>query len=89
MTTENCAPLLKQVSESLSYLLDRIELTSNKLTDLENRLEPVRSLNPIGCDTSVEKHKQQCELSKTITDYGDKVNFLSNRIGDILSTLEI
>ncbi len=90
MTTDNCATLKQaQVNESLNYLLDRIELASSKLTDLEGRLEPVRLLRPIGCDKSAEKQKEQCKLAKTITDYGDKVNFLSNRIGDILSTLEI
>ncbi len=90
MTTDDCATLKQtQVNESLSYLLDRIELASSKLADLERRLEPVRLPRPTGTEKSTEKQKEQCTLAKTITDYGDKVNFLSNRIGDILATLEI
>lgn len=78
-----------QVNESLSYLLDRIEFTSNQLAELERRLEPVRLLRPTGTGKGDEKQKEQCTLAKMITDYGDRVNSLSNRISDILSTLEI
>lgn len=78
-----------QVSEAMSYLLNCIELTDNKLTDLENRLEQVRwlRLNEIG--KLAETEKEKCKLAKTISDYGDRVNLLSDRIGEILATLEI
>jgi hypothetical protein len=90
MITDNCTSIKQvQVNESLSYLLDRIELATSKLNELETRLEPVRLIRPNGCDKSAEKQKEQCKLAKTITDYGDKVNFLSNRIGEILTELEI
>ncbi|MFA5716033.1 MAG: hypothetical protein WC998_09845 [Candidatus Paceibacterota bacterium] len=79
-----------QVVEAVGFLIDRINVTADQLSDLEKRLDPIILSRPEAADCAKEAiSPNRCLLAQQIFDYADKVNTLNKRINRLLTTLEI